>query len=190
MNKTCKAEKIVLFLIMIFVFFSMYYYDNQITFVDIMANMHRIASGKWYYLFNGWSSIPYGLILQAACAIWSLPVFVLSEMGIISTVCIGARLWYKLFVLIFLILDAKQLGSLARDLGIESEKKILWIQLYFLSSLSVILPAVHIAQMDTVYLFPILLGISFYLRNEYKKFLLCFAIAIPIKFLPLFIFIP
>ena len=190
MNKTCKAEKIVLFLIMIFVFFSMYYYDNQITFVDIMANMHRIASGKWYYLFNGWSSIPYGLILQAACAIWSLPVFVLSEMGIISTVCIGARLWYKLFVLIFLILDAKQLGSLARDLGIESEKKILWIQLYFLSSLSVILPAGHIAQMDTVYLFPILLGISFYLRNEYKKFLLCFAIAIPIKFLPLFIFIP
>lgn len=189
MKRQLGFEKLTLMAVMIFVFFTMYYYDNQLTFVYIIENMHRIASGKWYYLFNGWTKIPYGLILQAVCAVWSLPVFILSEIGVLSTVSIGARLWYKLFVLIFLFLDTRQIGIIARKSGIK-EERIPWIRLYFLSSLSVILPAVHIAQMDTVYLFPMLLGITFYLDRDYKKFLLCFAIAVPVKFIPLFIFVP
>lgn len=189
-DKETFFEKLILGIILVFVFFTMYYYDNQLTFVYIIENMHRIAAGKWYYLFNGWSSIPYGLILQGVGAIWSLPVFILSEIGLVSTVSIGARLWYKLFVLIFLILDTKQIGVIARQLGVEQEKNICWLRLYFLSSLSVILPAVHIAQMDAVYLFPMLLGISYYLGGNYYKFLICFAIAVPIKFLPVFVFVP
>lgn len=183
-------EKLILLVVSCFVFLTMYYYDNQLTFVYIIENMDRIASGKWYYLFNGWSSIPYGLILQGICAVWALPVFILSRTGLISIVSIGARLWYKLFVMIFLILDAKQIGDIARQLGVKDERKIRWLRLFFLSSLSVVLPSVHIAQMDAVYLFPMLLGISYYLRNEHYKFLICFAIAIPIKFLPIFIFVP
>lgn len=189
-DKETYFEKLILGIILVFVFFTMYYYDNQLTFVYIIENMHRIADGKWYYLLNGWSSIPYGLILQGVCAIWSLPVFVLSEMGLASTMSVGARLWYKLFVLIFLALDTKQIGTIARQMGVKNDRKICWLRLYFLSSLSVMLPAVHIAQMDAVYLFPMLLGISYYLSGQYYKFLICFAIAIPIKFLPIFVFVP
>lgn len=193
-DKSIKQEfvlEILAFLIIgILIFTTMYYWDNQLTFVYIIDNMHRIAQGKWYYLFNGWSAIPYGLILQAACAIWSIPVFILSEFGVITTTCVGARIWYKIFVLIFLMLDTWQLGIIARKIGIKNENKIMWIRLYFVSSLLVALPALHIAQMDAVYLFLILLGLGFYLSNDYWKFLLCFAIAIPIKFIPLFLFIP
>lgn len=190
MKTQLKFEKNSIILISIFIFLTMYYYDNQLTFVYIIENMHRIANGQWYYIFNGWTAIPYGLILQAVCAIWSLPVFILSEFGVISTTCVGARLWYKLFVLIFLLLDTWQIGLIADKMGIESKSKMTWIRLYFISSILVILPALHIAQMDAVYLFPVLVGIYFYLNNDYRKFLLCFAIAIPIKFIPLFIFVP
>ena len=122
-KKELCLEKILLLLISVFVFFTMYYYDNQTTFVEILKNMHRIASGQWYYIFNGWSAIPYGLLLQGVCAIWSLPVFILSELGLISITSVGARLWYKIFVLIFLLLDTQQLEVMARKLGTFSEKK-------------------------------------------------------------------
>ena len=189
LNKEFLLEKILLLFISVFIFFTMYYYDNQTTFVCIIENMNRIANGQWYYIFNGWSAIPYGLLLQGTCAIWALPVFILSRLGIISVTGIGARLWYKLFVLIFFILTSLQYEKLAKKLGVL-EEKIIWLKLYFLSSLMVIIPAVHIAQMDVVYLFFILLGISYYLTDEHWKFLICFMIAIPGKYLPLFIFIP
>lgn len=189
-NKNLFLEKLFLFAIMVFCFFTMYYYDNQTMFVQAINNMHRIASGKWYYLLNGWSAIPYGVILQAACAIWALPVFVLAEFGIISVTSIGARLWYKLFMLIFLVLCTGQIGNIAVKTGKISEKKIQWMKLFFLSSLMVLLPVVHVAQIDIVYLFFILKGIEYYIDDEHLKFLICFMLAIPGKYMPLFIFIP
>lgn len=188
-KKCLQFEKIGLLIISLFIFLTMYYYDNQTAFLCIQDNMHRIINGGWYYLFNGWSAIPYGILLQGVCAIWSLPVFILSELGLISSSCVGARLWYKFFILIFLFLDTCQIGKIAEKVAGLSEKKE-WIKLFFLSSLLVILPAVHIAQFDAVYLFFILLGINYYMEDSYYKFLLCFMLAIPGKYMPLFIFIP
>lgn len=183
-------EKLVLLVILCFIFLTMYYYDNQTMFVQALNNMHRIASGKWYYILNGWSAIPYGVVLQAACAIWAIPVFVLSELGIISVTSIGARLWYKSFMLIFLVLSTRQIGEIAAKSAAISEKRISWMKLFFLSSLMVLLPAVHVAQIDIVYLFFILKGIEYYIDDHYSKFLFCFMLAIPGKYIPLFIFIP
>ncbi len=187
--KELRIEKICLLMISVFVFVTMYYYDNQTAFVCIQRNMHKIAEGKWYYLFNGWFAIPYGNLFQMFCGIWALPVFILSELGIVSTTSIGVRLWYKLFVFIFLLLDAWQVGEIAEKCGFESKKKE-WIKIFFLSSLLVLLPAVHIAQFDAIYLFFILAGISSYLDDKYFRFLLCFMFAIPGKYMPLFVFIP
>lgn len=185
-----KLEKIVLLTVSLFVFFTMYYYDNQTAFLRIQENMHRIViEGKWYYFFNGWFAIPYGILLQMVCAVWSLPVFILSEMGVISASCVGARLWYKTFIIVFLVLDTWQLGKMAEKMGISGQKKE-WVKLFFLSSLLVMLPAVHIAQFDAIYLFFILLGINCYMEDEHYKFLLCFMLAIPGKYIPLFVFIP
>lgn len=189
-NDKLIVQKILLLIICIFIFFTMYYYDNQTAFVSIIENMHRIVNGEWYYIFNGWSAIPYGLLLQGMCAIWALPVLILSELSIIVPTCVGARLWFKLFILIFLVLDVIQLQKLAAKMPGLLLKKKEWVSLYFLSSLLVMLPAVHIAQMDAISLFFILLGLNFYLEDKHFPFLLCFMIAIPGKYLPLFIFIP
>lgn len=183
-------EKLSLLLISCFIFFTMYYYDNQTMFVEAMKNMHRIAEGKWYYLLNGWSAIPYGFVLQGMTAVWAMPVFILSEMGVVSVTSVGARLWYKLFMLLFLVLSTEQIGVIASKMGMTSEKKIVWLKLFFLSSLLVLLPAVHIAQIDIVYLFFVLKGIAYYLDDEEYKFLFCFMFAIVGKYMPLFIFIP
>ena len=190
MKKDLLWERISLLVIVCFTFLTMYYYDNQIKFVEAIINMHRIAAGKWYYLLNGWSAIPYGVILQGITAIWAVPVFILSEFGVISVTSVGARLWYKLFMLIFLLLSTEQTGKIAAKTGMTSEKRILWLKLFFLSSLLVLLPAVHIAQIDIVYLFFVLKGIEYYIDDEHFKFLLCFMVAVPGKYMPLFIFIP
>ena len=188
-KKSMKKEKVGLILISVFIFFTMYYYDNQIAFVNIQENMHRIINGQWYYIFNGWAAIPYGNLFQCVCGIWALPTFIFSELGVISTECVGARLWYKLFILIFLMLDTWQLGKLAEKIEGLSEKKE-WIQLFFLSSLLVVLPAVHVAQFDAIYIFFVLLGINYYMEDSHYKFLICFMLAIPGKYIPLVIFIP
>jgi hypothetical protein len=184
-----KLEKMFLVIILVFVFFTMYYYDNQSIFVCIQDNMDRIVDGKWYYIFNGWSIIPYGLLLQGTIGLWSLPVFVLSRFGLISRTAIIARIWYKLFVIIFLVLDTWQLDELAKKIKLSDEKRY-WLKLYFFSSLLVIVPVVHVGQMDAVYLLFVIMGINYYLQEEYKKFLLCFMIAIPGKYIPIFVFIP
>ncbi|MDE7273220.1 MAG: hypothetical protein K2N95_09180 [Lachnospiraceae bacterium] len=189
-KKELFPEKLALLALLCFVFLTMYYYDNQTMFVQAINNMHRIASGKWYYILNGWSAIPYGVVLQAACAVWAMPVFILSELGIMSVTSIGARLWYKTFMLIFLVLSTRQIGKIAVKANTISEKKIPWMKLFFLSSLMVLLPAVHVAQIDIVYLFFILKGIEYYIDDDHPKFLICFMLAIPGKYMPLFIFIP
>ena len=188
-KKELFLEKLFLLVILVFTFLTMYYYDNQSIFVSVIRNMHRITSGKWYCLLNGWT-LPYGVVSQAACAVWAVPVFALSEYGIISVTSVGARLWYKLFMLLFLALSTREIGKIAVEIGGISEKKILWMKLFFLSSLMVLLPAVHVAQLDIVYLFFVLKGIEYYLNGEHFKFLISFMFAIPGKYMPLFIFIP
>lgn len=189
-NENLLFERLALIIISVLVFLTMYYYDNQTMFVEAINNMHRIAEGKWYYILNGWAAIPYGVILQGITCVWAVPVFILSEMEIVSVTSIGARLWYKLFMLLFLILSTKEFGELASKMGIVSGKRIVWLKLFFLSSLLVVLPAVHVAQIDIVYLYFILKGITFYLNDDHYKFLICFMIAIPGKYIPLFIFLP
>lgn len=158
--KDLKIEKICLLIILAFIFTTMYYTDNQNVFTYIQDNMNRIISGKWYYIFNGWSTIPYGILLQLLCAIWSLPIFILSKIGILSYTSIIARIWYKFFICIFLILNINQLDKLAEKSNVLSEKKE-WLKIFFLSSLLVALPVIHIAQFDIVYLFFILWGINY-----------------------------
>jgi hypothetical protein len=184
-----KKEILCLSIIVLWFFISMYYYDNQTAFLCIQDNMDRIVAGEWYYLFNGWFAIPYGNLFQGVCGIWSLPVFILSRIGNVSRTSVGARLWYKVFIMIFLSLDICEVGKLSDKIGVDPNHRN-WVRLFFSSSLLVLLPAVHIAQFDAVYLFFILLGIENYLDNKYWRFLFCFMLAIPGKYIPLFIFIP
>lgn len=186
--KKSNIREIILLPALVFVFLTMYYWDNQTIFLTVLNVVSDVFSGKWQSLFNGWG-LPYGLLIQLGAAIWSLPIYILSEFGALGITSVVARLWYKLFVLLFLLADTHLLGKIAGKVGINAERTS-WIKLYFLSSLIVILPAVHVAQLEAVYLFFILLGIYYYLEEEHIKFLVCFLIANPSKYMPLFVFIP
>lgn len=186
--RTINLKSIVLVPALSFIFLTMYYWDNQTIFLSVLRVVSNVFDGKWQSLFNGWS-LPYGILIQLGAAIWSLPVYVLSKLGALEFTSAVARLWYKLFVLIFLLADTHLLGNIARKTGINNERTT-WLKLYFLSSLIVVLPAVHVAQLEAVYLFFILLGIYYYMEGNYIKFLICFAVANPAKYMSLFVFIP
>ena len=65
-----------------------------------------------------------------------------------------------------------------------------WAAYLFLSSAVVFVEIGLVGQLD-VLAFPfLLLGIYYYQRKNYKKFILFFSIAISFKLFPLFIFIP
>lgn len=62
--------------------------------------------------------------------------------------------------------------------------------LLFVSNILVVLPVFHIAQTDVIYLFFMLKGTKAYIKDDTKGFVLWYAIANSIKFIPLFVFIP
>ena len=187
-NKEFIPEIVVLIPIILFIYFTTYYWDNQTVFVSVLANIDRVFSGQWYQIFNGWS-LPYGILWQVICAIWVLPVWICGKIGLFTWSSVHARIWYKLFILCAMLLDAKILGDISRRLHFN-DKKEKWLKLFFLSSIIVLTSALHIGQLDAVYLAAILLGIDGYLQNNNRRFLIWFAFAIPAKYFALFLFIP
>ena len=181
-------EIIALIPALAFVFLTMYYWDNQTIFRAVLTSMNEIIEGPWYNIFITWR-LPYGIGWQLLCGLWSLPILILNNLGLCATAGVGARLWYKLFMLIFLLLDTKAIGNVAEKMGMN-EKYIFWTKMYFLSSLLVVISSLHIGQLDVANLFVILLGVEAYLDKKYWKFLLFFALANPAKYFAFFIFLP
>jgi hypothetical protein len=70
------------------------------------------------------------------------------------------------------------------------KENIKWLPIFMLTSAFYFIPVVEIGQCDIVSLAFMMWGIYYYLKNDTRKFLLFFAIAIPIKYFPLMIFIP
>ena len=106
-------EVIALIPALAFIFFTMYYWDNQTIFVATLTSIKNIAEKPIPSIFTSWY-LPYGIVWQLLCGIWTIPVLILNTFGLCSVTSVGARLWYKLFLVIFMILDAQAVGRIAK----------------------------------------------------------------------------
>lgn len=188
LDKNQWIEIIALIPALVFIFLTMYYWDNQTIFVATLTTVKNIVTAPVPSIFTSWY-LPYGIVWQLLCGIWTIPVLILNTLGLCSVTSVGARLWYKLFLVIFMILDAQAVGRIAR-IVYKDDKYVYWAKMFFLSSMFVVISALQIGQLDVACLLASLLGVEAYLEKKHWKFLICFALANPAKYFALFIFIP
>ncbi len=183
-----RMEWIFVGIMSILFFLTMFYGDNFGIFLTYFWTNEDIFRGN-NLNFIASQELPYGILHQWVCQLWVLPVNIIYHIIGTGFNSIPAILWYKLFTTVGFILCAIETGKIAHTLGI-ADKQIKWLQLFMLSSLLVALPVFHIAQTDVTYLLLMLWGVHAFIKDDYKKFLICFALAIPLKIVSFFVFIP
>lgn len=179
---------VVLSVVLAVYFLTTHYVDNPVIFLTAYWDNVSIIENSPWSIFST-PTLPYGLLHRFICQIWVLPINLLHEVFGMNFDGMGAFLWYKTLPILFLLCDTYILGMLAKQCGLSNEKEK-WLQFFSISSLFVALPVFHIAQTDVIYLFFVLLGIYYYLKGNHWRFILCFALAIPMKYLPVFVLIP
>lgn len=169
-------------------FFFMFYADNFGMFLAYFWTNEGTIMGNNLNAFAS-QGLPYGIVHQYLCELWVLPVNILYHLFEFDLDGTAALLWYKFFTTFFFILCTVELGKIAETVGLKKSEKS-WLQFFLVTSLLVALPVFHVAQTDVLYLYFMLLGFHAYLKNDTKKFLIFFAIAIPLKIIAVFAFIP
>ncbi|MCR4651175.1 MAG: hypothetical protein K5662_05425 [Lachnospiraceae bacterium] len=181
-------EWIVLSCILLLVLVTLFYGDNLGMFLTYYWNTEGLfKSGNLSFLGN--NRLPYGIVQQWFCVIWTLPVNIVSrfvDFEIANTVTV---IWFKLSMAFIFTLCMSEMVKVGRLLEISRER-IKWMLILFCSTILVALPVFHIAQSDILYAYISLLGIRAFLNKDTKKFVLFFAMAISCKAIAVLIFIP
>ncbi len=201
-----KREYIIFFILFLVPFASMMYGDMK-AFVHYevnfwgsifegggLKNFYEYGNNMLaYYRENnigGAYELIYDFPVYIVLGIWGAPLWIFCKItGIEETSCIGTMLYAKSIYIVALLITAYLIYFICKNIKIN-EVNAKWAAYLFLSSAVVFVEIGLVGQLD-VLAFPfLLLGIYYYQRKNYKKFILFFSIAISFKLFPLFIFIP
>lgn len=123
-------------------------------------------------------------------AIWDIPLRVL---GLLthptmapSTFCKG---WYKLGTTLFFVAATYVLYKIVREKG-GSKRTAIFAAFLFVANPIAIYSQFCFGQYDIFTTFFMLLGFYYYLRDDTKRFVLAFAVAITCKYFALLLFVP
>lgn len=187
-DKLNAVEWIVLGIIIFVILVTLFYQDNLgIYLVTYWINEGLFTKGSIRFLGN--NQLPYGIVQQVFCTLWVLPVNLLHRIVDFDVACTAVVIWYKLSISVGMTLCMKEMLTLGEILEITKERRK-WMMILFSSTILVTLPVFHIAQTDIIYAYIILVGIRYYLKDDFKRFLIAFAMAISCKTIAIFIFIP
>ncbi len=188
---------ISLLLILSFAWITFYYYDISCVVDNSVILLRSIIHGEFlnFYDFSldkfqtSWAP-NYEILMYLIFAIWSIPLALLNYFTDYDYIHgFFAILWTKLFIVICVIIVVKLIYLISMQVE-SNRKKARLAQLIFLSSINLLVPVIMISQCEIVSLVFILGGIYFYLKNDEKKFIIFFAIAIPLKMFAFFVFVP
>lgn len=171
-----------------FCFCTMLYSDNLINSSVGYEYISSVFSGDFFDFYNkmDWS---YGLTIYTIYAVWSIPVWILNHiLGITDNMnAIPVLLWYKSLLAMFAVWSFYLVCRIAECFTSEKREEI---GLQYASSVLFIFPIFAIAQCDIIGLCFVLLGVLAYIKEEDRKFIIFFAIAVTMKYFALFVFIP
>ncbi|MBP9997494.1 MAG: hypothetical protein KBT19_09565 [Lachnospiraceae bacterium] len=187
-NVPNKVEIVLAFVAFGLIFFNMYYQDNPVIFLNYYwsnEGLLHISSGSSLAL----SSMAYGIVQDIIGCIWVLPVNIVHLFAEIEPGNVICMLYYKACIMIFVVLTVKEWKKTAGKLGIADDN-IRWMIYVGLTSIFMALPLFHIAQTDAIYLWFFLKAYNAYLDGDHKHFILWSILAIDVKYIILFAFIP
>ena len=190
-----QIEWAIIAAVLAFMTLTMYYADIVVTSQFSLVFIDSLFDGKFASFYN--NALATGIAPEGAVydigtylvfAIWGLPVWILEKLFQIDVVSIVSLLWFKLLLVAFAIGSVWWLKKIAMQLGFR-EKIAGYIVQLFSVSLLFVFPILVSAQYDVIPLFFMLWGISKWLDNNRKGWLLAFAIAFVMKPFALFTFI-
>ncbi|MEG1310067.1 MAG: hypothetical protein RSD06_04245 [Bacilli bacterium] len=194
-----KIDYLLFGIISVLLFVCFLYSDIVITTEHTLNFMDVIKSGDFMDFYkvnynlkiNGLNTtVCYDILIYFIFMIWNIPLYIASRfMGINILKSFLCKLWLKGIVILFLYLTCKVMKKIFEELNID-KKLSKWGILIFASSPIIFSIVFMMCQYDIIPIFFVMLGILAYLKNEEKKFILYFMLAIPMKLFALFIFIP
>lgn len=199
-NSVEKWEWIVLLIILSFPLLSFFYMDtNSIVRCGIDVTK-SIVDGQFLDYFD-YTSLSlanqlmvhepaYDILFYLTVGVWEIPVAI-AELVTGKTlehnfIALG---YSKMLLIVFLLLSAWMLRKIALEIGL-SEKASAWCSFAFASNGFVFAYLCIAGQYDILGIFFTLTGAYYYLKEDTKKFIIFFAIAVQYKFFPLFVFFP
>lgn len=191
--KTCgnPVEWGVVLVITFFAAFTMFYSDFQGT----MDFAYQVTRQIFHGNFEGLRYIAahsYGMTMAALLIAWMLPFYPFAAIAGEDFWYFGSvagAVWSKLFLLLVSAFFIKAVCNIIKYLGGRQEI-CKWCPLFLMTSAFYFFPVIEIGQCDIIELTFMTWGLYYYLKEDTKKFLLFFAIAIPMKWLALMIFVP
>lgn len=184
-------ELVLFVIVLIFCFFSFQHSDilhtggssftlldgNFMNFYEVNAERFEITN----YLIS--SYILFG--------IWNLPLKLLGVMnGVTDYFSVGNVIfWYKLLPTLFYAASAVVIYKIGMSLGLK-QKNSFAMSLFWATTPIAVFSQFIFGQYDIFTLFFTLLGFLFFLKKNYKLFILFFAISVTFKYFPIFLFIP
>ncbi len=132
----------------------------------------------------------YNIFLYVIFAIWNIPLFIYEKVtGLYALDCFPAILWAKSISLPFLYVTITNSYAIAKHIKKEINDYTVFNSVFF-SSVLLFTPFLLMGQYDSIFVCFLILGIRGYIEEDDKRFLLFFALSMPIKLFSLFSFIP
>jgi hypothetical protein len=182
---------VLLSIVLGFIFLTMDYTDGR-TNAGVGYQLCRGAlTGHFSETYNSlWMA--YGVTIYVIYAIWSIPVvltdFLRNRVTDFST-CIYPYLWYKIMLMMFVVLCAYWIYQISCEL-LHNKFRSHLLALLFVTSAITVFPVLEINQCDIITLSFVLAGIFYLMKEKDVPFILLFAISATMKYFSLFIFIP
>jgi hypothetical protein len=183
-------EWIAVILIVGFSMFTMFYADFQGTMNYAFQTVKQVMNGNIGSI-KYIATHSYGLTMAILLMIWVLPFYPLTTLmeGFEFYESVAGAVWGKLFLSIISIFFIVGIYKIAKLLEVK-EKNRKWIPIFVLTSAFYFVPVVEIGQCDIIGLTFMMWGLYYFLKEDTKRFLIFFAIAIPMKYFAIMIFIP
>ena len=184
-------EWIVIIAVLTFSMFTMFYADFQGT-MDYAYQVTRKVFCGDFGSVKYMAAHSYGMTMFLLLFLWMIPFY-------FCTIPFGNEFWYygsvagaawsKLFLVVVTAFLIKAVLELGKQLPVKENNRK-WIPLFLLTSMFYYIPVIQIGQCDIIALTFVMWGLVYYLKGDLKKFLFCFAFAIPMKYFALMIFVP
>lgn len=190
-------EWAILALIMLFCFLTFSYVDLQTIISHTVTFVKSVFSGDFSAFYEisiaartqEWAA-NYEFIVYLFMAIINFPVMI-AAVGFNVDVAnsVWCVLWEKAILVAFALLCAKVVMLLFKEYGLDKKRSLFGVFMFMSSLYTVIITTVQ-SQLEIIIVYLMLLGIYYYIKDDMKKFVLFFALSVPLKMVSIFVFIP
>lgn len=185
-----KFEWIVVFILLGFCYISFAQTDIMVTGNrSFLMYEHFLDFYEASFFFAGDYGANYLPSTFWLFAIWNLPLYLLGKIpgGVLNSAFMNT-MWYKLLPLLFYIASAFLMEKIAIEIGMGKKKAKLCKFAFVVCPIAVFSQFIF-SQYDVITVFFMLLGLYYWLKDDWKKFCLFFGIAITFKYHALMYFI-